>query len=292
MLIDLPDVKNTLYWHKFYQKENGEWFLLFKPSLYVKIFENQEAAIFNKRCHKDWIASKYNSDELFNFFKELNEQDIYKIKDFIKIYSQYILIGKNPSLKQEFYDELDICMALDKNYSPPIDGEFPRTQIGEQFYQAKYNKCVKSLNKLKYKMSEAINNIPFSKTYTKSSLTYMPKKPNEDYYLPEILAKSIIEDNSDKLDDYCTVIHSHLTINLQSMKDLPFIDKLQKWQSILSSDHIKISDSVSGKNVYIIDDLYQSGISMWSFAKFLKLKGANRVFGLVCVKAGKDTDNQ
>ena len=40
-----------------------------------------------------------------------------------------------------------------------------------------------------------------------------------------------------------------------------------------------------------IDDLYQSGVTAWSLAKFLKTNGARGVYALACVKSWSDTDN-
>lgn len=55
---------------------------------------------------------------------------------------------------------------------------------------------------------------------------------------------------------------------------------------------IEITGDVEGKSVILIDDLYQSGSTMWTVAKLLKKKGAKRVLGLACVKSWRDTDNQ
>lgn len=41
----------------------------------------------------------------------------------------------------------------------------------------------------------------------------------------------------------------------------------------------------------MVDDLYQSGTTMWEYAKFLKTLGARFVFGIVCVKSLRDSDN-
>lgn len=41
----------------------------------------------------------------------------------------------------------------------------------------------------------------------------------------------------------------------------------------------------------MVDDLYQSGATMWEYAKFLKSLGAICVFGIVCVKSLRDSDN-
>lgn len=54
---------------------------------------------------------------------------------------------------------------------------------------------------------------------------------------------------------------------------------------------IEISRNVNDTTVFVVDDLYQSGVTLWSYARFLKMVGAAKVIGVVCVKAGKDTDN-
>jgi len=52
-----------------------------------------------------------------------------------------------------------------------------------------------------------------------------------------------------------------------------------------------LGESVQGKTVLLIDDLYQSGVTAWSLAKFLKSQGARQVYALACVKSWRDTDN-
>lgn len=43
---------------------------------------------------------------------------------------------------------------------------------------------------------------------------------------------------------------------------------------------------------YHIDDLYQSGATIWNYAKYLKGLGAKKVMGVVGVKSLRDSDNQ
>ena len=54
-----------------------------------------------------------------------------------------------------------------------------------------------------------------------------------------------------------------------------------------------ISDEgiVRDKIVILVDDLYQSGVSMEKTAQFLKSCGAYKVYGVACVKAMRDSDN-
>jgi phosphoribosylpyrophosphate synthetase len=53
-----------------------------------------------------------------------------------------------------------------------------------------------------------------------------------------------------------------------------------------------LSDPVKKKTVLIVDDLYQSGTSIWAYAEYLKFLGASKVFAIVSVKSLKDSDNQ
>lgn len=68
--------------------------------------------------------------------------------------------------------------------------------------------------------------------------------------------------------------------------------KIAQWSSIIQSNGIKLSRSVKECSVIVVDDLYQSGASLWSFAKYLKSQSAGAVVGLACVKSLRDTDNR
>ena len=48
---------------------------------------------------------------------------------------------------------------------------------------------------------------------------------------------------------------------------------------------------MQGKTVPVIDDLYQSGVSVWSLAEHFKSHGAREIYALASVKSWSDTDN-
>ncbi len=85
-----------------------------------------------------------------------------------------------------------------------------------------------------------------------------------------------------------------LTVPKPKMKELSIGQKIDKWTEIYAQpDAVGIDpESVRDKTIVIVDDLYQSGITMWAYASFLKKLGARHVFGIVCVKSMKDSDNQ
>lgn len=280
-----------LIWYKFERSDVDEWKLFLIPPLYARLFQSLHKSICDKRCLTEWKISK-SGKCAYNFFKDLSEDDITAIDSFLKAFTRYRLIGQNAILKPYFTDELNFCLALDKNYAPPVGGQYKRTEVGELFKRAKYDKCQDSLSKLKELMTAAITKIPTADFSSNTCLTYMPRKLNEFFYIPELITSAVFKNHALHSRPGCCLIESSLSENIASMKNLPFTTKAKYWDRLIRSDKIAISGSVSGKNVYIIDDLYQSGISMWSFAKFLKSRGAAQVYGLVCVKAGKDTDNQ
>ena len=75
------------------------------------------------------------------------------------------------------------------------------------------------------------------------------------------------------------------------MKQLSIKEKIETWDKIYYNNGVEVDSSVKGKKIIVIDDLYQSGITMWEYARFLKSLGASLVFGMVCVKSLKDSDN-
>lgn len=75
------------------------------------------------------------------------------------------------------------------------------------------------------------------------------------------------------------------------MKQLSIKEKIETWEKIYYNNVVILDNQVRGKNVIVVDDLYQSGATMWEYAKFLKTLGARCVFGIVCVKSLRDSDN-
>ena len=55
------------------------------------------------------------------------------------------------------------------------------------------------------------------------------------------------------------------------MKEQTIEDKIRIWRHIFTDgDMLEFSSNIRGTNILIIDDLYQSGASIWCFAEYLK----------------------
>ncbi len=76
-----------------------------------------------------------------------------------------------------------------------------------------------------------------------------------------------------------------------ALKQAAVAEKSQIWLDLYSRECVKLSAPVKDRLVIIVDDLYQSGVTMWAYAKFLKSQGAAHVLGLPCVKSLRDSDN-
>jgi predicted amidophosphoribosyltransferase len=86
-------------------------------------------------------------------------------------------------------------------------------------------------------------------------------------------------------------VEMKLSQKKDALKALDLERKRMEWERLFEAGAVSISDSVDDATVVVVDDLYQSGTTMWSFARYLKQQGARHVLGLVCVKTLRDTDN-
>lgn len=193
----------------------------------------------------------------------------------------------NKNISQYFDDELDFCIASDFNF---VYGN-GRTEIGEAEYQLKYN-----VSSLSQSEQEKYADIIINKMM--DNCRYIPIGNKANWYLSPMPA---LESGKEKLawllaDKIAhrmgiSFINARLKCNKPQMKQLSIEEKIETWREIYYNDNVKIDKNVRGKNVIVIDDLYQSGTTIWQYASFLKEMGARRVFGVVCVKSLKDSDN-
>ena len=76
-----------------------------------------------------------------------------------------------------------------------------------------------------------------------------------------------------------------------SVKTSTFDEKWNVWESARVSFQNSPAFNVNGKTVILIDDKYQSGITIQYIAMKLQQAGAHEVYGLSFVKTLRDTAN-
>ncbi len=110
-----------------------------------------------------------------------------------------------------------------------------------------------------------------------------PSDPVKEYNLPRYLATRIAEEwGRENLSRHVQTIKKR-----NSIKNVPLGQKLGTLLGTMRVD----SDVFDGKRVLLIDDLYQSGISMNYCALLLLKAGARKIFGLACEKTCRNDDN-
>ena len=204
--------------------------------------------------------------------------------------NQHIWLGTNKNTAPYFCgDEVDYCLAADWN----IDLESQkRTFIGEAEYQLKYNLPKGLINKedahqyaslLTTAVLDCIACLPINlSNFVVVSIPATEEK--QTWKLAKHIAKKIER----------PFIKATLKSEKPQMKEQTVKEKVRIWRKIFcDEDMLDFSDDILGANILIIDDLYQSGASIWCFAEYLKeCCDARTVIAITPVKALKDGGNK
>jgi len=212
----------------------------------------------------------------------LSNEQAQAIENLLDVFKKHILLKKNKNIEPYFSDELYQCFALNYNRE-----ELPGTDIteythfGSLEHKAKEDRDIDARGELVEAFANLCENHPI---YGKTQII-IPIPPNlsKTFHLPVELARELAEKTGKK----------DGTALIRKVKETPKLQDLSLDQKVKAlRGAIEITGDVDGKSVILIDDLYQSGSTMWTVAKLLKKNGAKRVLGLACVKSWRDTDNQ
>jgi hypothetical protein len=193
-------------------------------------------------------------------------------------------VGKYVAMK----DFLALSFALDYEREAGNPNR-PQTDVGSLRAQAKpyggqtatkqttaaadqlVDRCLAFLNEMTcYKSANCVVAMP-------------PSDPTKTYNLPRYLADQI----SAKLNLPDLSQHVRTIKVRNSIKAVPLAQKLDTLLGTIAVD----SGVFDGKHVLLIDDLYQSGISMNYCGLLLLRAGAKKIFGLACEKTCRNDDN-
>ncbi len=246
--------------------------------------------ILEKRSPMKWKESKtYAGMYTLWLPEDRYDQDV--MAEFLdwceKVTGDVLWLGLNKNIKEYFFNEMDCCMALDFNI---VYGQ-SRTEIGEAEYQLKYN--AENLSK-----EEREKYVGLIRSKLLEGCGYIPFGSKADWYVSPMpamesgrskMAWKMAEDLSRQLN--IPFLVPDLRSYKPEMKQLSVEEKIRIWEEKYANREVVLSHSVKRKKILMVDDLYQSGTTMWKYAGFLKDEGADCVFGLVCVKSLKDSDN-
>lgn len=286
----LPEKSRSKLTYSRFEDKGDSWFLNLPP-FYADLLGHLDYALMTQ-SNTGWRQTETGKTR-FAFFPALDLASKEFIEKFISAYRQHLVLGLNQHIQAFFTNELDFCLALDMNFKEG-DAE-GRTEIGQLEYQAKYQNCDDSCNRLSAFLAEAFLWLPRFGDRFSRCISYVPPERGDANYIPRVLAErtaqrlvgsNFIGDVEDAL------VHATLNFAKGQMKNSSVQVKAPFWIQNLRDHGVTLSAPVQGKAVYLIDDLYQSGSTLWAYAGHLKRLGASHVVGVACVKTRRDTDNQ
>ncbi|CAI2719266.1 ComF family protein [Nitrospina watsonii] len=213
----------------------------------------------------------------YTYLKNVSEWEIEALQNWLAIFYECVTIR----------DCLTMSFALDFDRT---DGnpENEKTNIGTLRENAKpYDKplisshienarklaelCVKFLERIQcYNKADVLVGVP-------------PSDPTKSYNLPSFLANEIGRLwNKENFSDCLRTLRPR-----EGLKSIPIKEKLNILEGTIEVD----SAYFKNKRVLLIDDLYQSGITMNYVGMLLLEAGAREVYGLACEKTCRNDDN-
>jgi predicted amidophosphoribosyltransferase len=265
--------RSTLKWFNVSQKPSQDLCLKIPNcDVYSGIIDRA----FPDLDHIGWRDDTWGT--CYTFIKNIDDNEVERLRGFLELLQRIWCLTITEHLAPFFATELDEAYALDFNFKQDTL-PLAYTQIGFFEHLAKEEQNRQAINELANRLAEVITNHP---TLARADqIVALPPRPSKQFHLPVELVNEIgrilgrpvglelIKDEHPKL------------------RGLAMVKKLATLEGVFH-----LSESINGQTVLMVDDLYQSGTTAWSLAKFLKENGAREVYALACVKSWRDTDNQ
>lgn len=233
---------------------------------------------FHAMCDIDCNLMREGNGKCYTYLKNDDEETFETIYQWINNIGQYVVLR----------DLLALSFAIDYGY---IDGNpnNDKTQIGKLRSKAKPYESTPTLETFESadKMFQAcMRFISDIHCYNEvdAIVAMPPSKPDKIFDLPRYLVKKISgELGKPDLSYAVKTIHARPPIKNQETPEA----KLKVLEGSVQVDQ----NIIQGKNILILDDLYQSGFSMNYVAMLLQEAGASKIFGLACEKTSRNDAN-
>ena len=177
-------------------------------------------------------------------------------------------------------DRLSLSIAIDFTYKDEIERR-SLTDLGELEQKAKYQQNEEFIEMIVEKIIETIDFISFYKEA--DFVCAVPAYPSKHFDLP----REIVSRVSQKISKPNITDHFKFKQEKSPAKECSLEEKWKNWEDT----GVSFKEDIQGKTVLLIDDLYQSGISLQYIAMKLQDAGCKEVYGLTVVKSWSDTDN-
>jgi len=275
----------------FEKAKRGGWRLKI-PKFYAHLFELEEPEIMEK-SNTGWRDSGEAGNK-YAYFENLTEDELIRITEFVNTYRELIVLDLNAHTEDFFSNELDLCFALGWPAENPTElKNGNRSKVGALVNLIKYKKQTNKADELAELLIPAFRQMLKGKINNQVSLSFVPSDNYDSFYLPKCLAEKMAADSSlsKYLDKINPIVQAQLSTKPDKVKNISIKAKLLVSMRLYTSEKVALACPVKGRDIVVIDDFYQSGTTIWSYARLLKQLGASKVFGLVCEKNFRDSDN-
>lgn len=172
-------------------------------------------------------------------------------------------------------------MALSIALAEHQVSEGGRSAIGELEKRAKYDGDRGAIEKLTQHCIEITGSLPYYSNV--DAVCAVPPRQGKGFDLPTEIAARLAK----------AIDRPDATSFLSWVKQKPSLkdEQFEKKWATLEAVGLKCNTELGKKKVLLIDDLYQSGITMQFVAMSLIGAGATHVYGLALVKSRRDSDN-
>ena len=180
------------------------------------------------------------------------------------------------------YDCLDVSIAISFNF---VDKPGNYTVIGQLEHNAKHVQDAGAIQEIINHLTKRIQFFDILKHA--DFVCGVPKHQGKGFHLPEELARGV----ATSLQKTDITQHLEFDKSKQNLKGLPYHSK---WDALENSSitFLPQKPDLTNSKIILIDDKYQSGVTIQFVASKLQEQGAKEVYGLCAVKTWSDDDNQ
>jgi len=277
------------------QRNDGDSVLNLKgrhAAFYGDLFAEQHPDLLAK-SNTGFRESKHGPGR-YAFFHDLTADDTAEIEAFLDAYQKLVIVGRNRNLDGVFGNELSSCVAFDYTFERQHESQpWTKTLIWQLVYDAKYRHCIGNAATIARFLKNALLRAYEHLMIGPVVVTYPPAEGDPSEKLPHMVSTVMFEELAQRSLSGCTLRHARafLSRGKPRIKELQLADKAEAWREALASGRVSLSANPEGALVFVVDDLYESGVTLRCFAEYLRARGAREVRGLVCAKALRDTDN-
>lgn len=213
------------------------------------------------------------SQKYKNYWRYLDQKEIEIAEEWEKSQGNLIYLR----------DCLSLSVAIDKNFTDNTSGQY--TTMGSLEHDGKHNKDQNTVNQLADRVSQIAQGLPYYKDA--DLICSVPPRPDKDFDLPSSVT-SLVSGKIGKQDVTGGFIFGG---RKTSVKTSTIDEKWNVWERAQVSFQNSPAFNINDKTVILIDDKYQSGITIQYIAMKLQQAGAYEVYGLSFVKTLRDTAN-